>query len=279
MRLRAMTSVVVAARVLRARRVLACLGIVTFGAACGPAASSTPPSGPPPTATSLRVPRTSAEAASAPPAPAASLAPLDAAAIYAKLQPDLTACFVQGKKATPEMSDGKVTLHAAIDADGSAACVIPSDAEGLTQDVEDCMAARLAKERFAAAPARSIALPIAVHSSALAFGDPARDVARIDSIETTRMPDAFEMLESLVPELQGCLQGAESVAGLKSILVAARVGPDGRAQCALASSNGSLPQRIAECAAGVLRGARFPPPKRGSGIVVVPLVLAGAAKK
>ena len=168
------------------------------------------------------------------------------------------------------MTDARVTLNAAIDAAGTPACVIPSDRSGLTQDVEDCMAARLASERFDPGAPWSASVPVVIRGGALKLGERKADAATFESVETIRMPDAFDVLESLQPSLLACLRGAS---GVKSMLVAARVGADGRAVCALATSAGPLLAPARDCAAGVLRSATFPPPKRGSGLVLVPILL------
>lgn len=86
------------------------------------------------------------------------------------------------------------------------------------------------------------------------------------------MPDAFDTLDAIEPALMTCLQSVGR-GGPKSMMVAARVVADGHPQCALATSAGALPVAARDCAAGVLRNARFPPPKRGSGLVIVPLLL------
>lgn len=199
----------------------------------------------------------------------------DAAGIYARMKDDFAACFAQGKKATPEMTDGKLTLHASIDASGKTTCVIPSDATGITQEVQDCMSAKLAAQSFDAGGAWSARVPVAVRASAVQLGEASVDVARIDSIETLRMPDAYEILEAMVPELAACVNDVDRIRGVHSMFVGARVGADGRPQCALASSAGSLQPEIADCAAGVLRRAKFPPPKKGSGMVLIPINLIG----
>lgn len=204
----------------------------------------------------------------------------DAPALFARLSPALVACYEQGRKTTPTMLDGRLTLNASIDASGKATCVIPSDDTGLTQEVEDCMSSRFAKETFESAVAPwSAALPIVVRGGVVQLGDRPPAAIGIESIETYRMPDAFEVLESLVPELEACMNGLDASGGLRSVLVGARVGADGRTQCALASTSGSLPADVGDCAAGVLRGARFPPPKGGCGLVVVPITLASASRK
>lgn len=263
-------------------RLLVTSSLVAAGlAACGG------PSAPAPSpATSAGAPSSSSRSPSpggpAPPAGATADAqgvdrkPADAAAIYARLESGLVHCYELGKKATPEMTDGKLTLNASIDATGRATCVIPSDHTGLTQDVEDCMSARFAAERFDAGAARSALVPIVLRGGVLRRGESAPDSAVIDSVETIRMPDAFDVLEALEPALQTCVRSADRSSGIHGLLVGARVGADGRPQCALASSTGPLPASVGDCASGVLRAAKFPPPKRGSGIVLVPINVVGS---
>jgi hypothetical protein len=204
--------------------------------------------------------------------------PLDAAAIYTRLESALARCYEIGKKATPEMTDGRLTLNASIDASGKTTCVIPSDHTGLTQDVEDCMSARFAAETFDAGTSWSAVVPIILRAGVLRRGESAGDAAVIDSVETVRMPDAFDVLEGLEPALQACMRSTDARAGsAHGLLVGARVGADGRPQCALASSTGPLPASVGECASAVLRNAKFPPPKRGSGIVLVPINVVGGS--
>ena len=203
----------------------------------------------------------------------AAAPPPDAAAIYARIERDLRACYDVGRRTTTEMVDGRVTLVASVDASGTPSCVIPSDHQGLTQDVEDCMAARLTTERFDPGPAWSASVPIVLRAGALKLGERKADAAVLESVETIRMPDAFDTLDTLEGPLQACLHGVARSGGPKSMVVAARVGADGRPSCALATSAGNLPAAAGECAASVLRGAKFPAPKRGSGLVIVPLLL------
>ncbi len=184
-------------------------------------------------------------------------------------------CYELGKQATPEMTDGKLTLNASIDASGKPLCVIPSDHTGLTQEVEDCMSARFAAQRLPGGVPWSASVPVLVRGGAVQPGERASDVATLESVETFRMPDAFDTLESLEPALQACTRSLGPGSGVKGLLVGARVGADGRPQCALATSRGALPASVADCAAGVLRGAKFPPPKRGAGLLLVPIAFAG----
>ena len=228
-------------------------------AACGaPAAPGSPAKPSARTVATAATPATLSATSSPASASAASRKPPpDVAAIYTRLESGLARCCEVGRKATPEMTDGKLTLNASIDSSGKATCVIPSDHTGLTQDVEDCMSARFAAETF----------------------DAAGDRAAFDSVETVRMPDAFDVLEGLEPALQACMRSSDARAGsgVRGLLVAARVGADGRPLCALASSTGPLPPSVGECASAVLRNAKFPPPKRGSGIVLVPINVIGSS--
>jgi hypothetical protein len=234
------------------------------------------------TTATATAPATGGTGALSPPASTASAprkpAP-DPAAIYTRLESGLVRCYEVGKKATPEMTDGKLTLNASIDASGQTTCVIPSDHTGLTQEVEDCMSARFAAETFDAGPAWSAVVPVVLRAGVLHRGESASDAAVIDSVETVRMPDAFDVLEGLEPALQACLRSTDARAGggAHGLLVGARVGADGRPQCALASSTGPLPSSVGECASAVLRNAKFPPPKRGSGIVLVPINVVGSS--
>ena len=248
--------------------VLACS---SCAAAPSPAASESTPAAitAPPRSTSAGTP----SSAPAAPVPKPAAAPPDAATIYARIERDLRACYDVGHRTTPEMVDGRVTLVASVDATGTPSCVIPSDHTGLTQDVEDCMSARLAAERFDAGPAWSASVPIVLRGGALKLGERKADASVLESVETIRMPDAFDTLDTLEAPLQACLQGVARSGGPKSMVVAARVGADGHPVCALATSAGHLPAAVGACAAGVLRGATFPAPKRGSGLVIVPLLL------
>ena len=210
----------------------------------------------------------------APPASRARSGPPDAATLFHLLEAELVTCYELGKRATPEMTDGKLTLNASIDASGTPTCVIPSDHTGLTQEVEDCMSARFAAQRLPSGAPWSASVPVLIRRGAVQPGERGSDAVTLDSVETFRMPDAFETLESLEPALQACVRSLAQGSGVKGLLVGARVGADGRPQCALATSRGALPANVADCAAGVLRGATFPPPKRGAGLVLVPIGFA-----
>jgi hypothetical protein len=209
--------------------------------------------------------------ASAP--PSAPRARPGAAAIYAQIEPELVRCYERGKKTTPTMLDGKLTLNASVDASGKATCSIPTDDTGLTQEVEDCMSARLAAQSFDEGAPFSPSVPVVVRAGKVQLGARAASESfGIESVETHRMPDAFDVIESLSSELAACLHGLDRSSGVRRLMVGARVATDGRAQCALASAPaGDLPPAVADCAAGVLRRAKFPPPKGGEGLVLVPL--------
>ena len=209
-------------------------------------------------------PARSEAAGPSPPAPAAHASPIGAGEVYARIQPDLQACYVAGLRATPEMADAQITLDASFNARGDATCAIPRDDAGFTQDVADCMAAALGKASVARAES-VVSMRIVARSSTLSLGPPVAASALLANVETVRMPDAFDVLESLEPALGACvLRG-----GGTSLVVSARVGSTGVPECALATGA----RAAAECAATVLRNAKFPPPKRGSGVVVVPIAL------
>ncbi|MDB4938734.1 MAG: hypothetical protein JWP87_5706 [Labilithrix sp.] len=235
-----------------------------------PRASGTSP---PPTVAAAAAPPSPAVTRAPAPSSARPRAPLDGAAMFARLQPGLVRCFEQGKKSTPEMTDGKLTLNASLDAHGKPMCVIPSEHTGLTQEVEDCMSAHFLTTSFDDGAPPAAVVPVVIRAGAVKLGEPTSGAAKIESVETVRMPDAFDVLESLEPELQACVRSIDKSSGLTGLLVGARVGADGRAQCALATSSGPLPPAVSDCAAGVLRGAKFPPPKKGSGVVLVPIGL------
>ena len=170
------------------------------------------------------------------------------------------------------MLEGKLTLNAAIDSAGKTTCVIPTDDTGLTQEVEDCMSARFAELTFERGAASTASLPIAVRAGAVQLGEQSAGGPMMASVETHRMPDAFDVLESIEPELYACVRDMGRGTGPRSIIVGARVGADGRAQCALASASPEVgPPKVADCSEAVLRRAKFPPPKGGSGLILVPI--------
>ncbi len=198
----------------------------------------------------------------------------DEATIYGRLEKDLVACYEKGKKLVPTMLDGKLTMSATIDAAGRTTCVIPVDDKGLTQEVEDCMSARFAAERFGEGPATTVEVPVVVRGGKVSLGSQTRTEGGLDSVETHRMPDAFEEIETLLPELQTCTRRIDRNSAVRSLVVGARVGTDGRTSCALASgAPTALPADVADCAADVFRRAKFPPPTGGPGLVLVPIRL------
>jgi hypothetical protein len=208
-------------------------------------------------------------------APSAVVRPRpDAAEIFGRLKPNLTACYERGRKAVPTMLDGKLTMNASIDVAGTTTCAIPTDDTGLTQEVEDCMSARFAAERFGEGSATTVAVPIVARRGNVELGTTENGANVIQSVETHRMPDAFDVLESLVPELQVCVRSIDRSSAVRSVVVGARVGGDGRTQCALASGAPvTLPAALADCTAKVFQRARFPPPSGGSGLILVPITL------
>jgi hypothetical protein len=214
-----------------------------------------------------------AASASAPGQPRPQAVRPDAAAIYARLTSDFDACYQAGKKSTPTMLDGKLTLNASFDASGKATCAIPTEVTGITQEVEDCMSDRLAAASLGSGEPFTEVVPVVLHGGKLGLGE--RDgSATLESVETRRMPDAFDVLESLVPQLERCIHSLDRSSAIRSIVVAANVGSSGKAQCVLASpSSGGLPESVSACARAAFESAKFPPPTRGSGVILVPLNL------
>lgn len=198
----------------------------------------------------------------------------DVKTVFARLEPELVRCYENGKRSTPTMLDGKLTLNASIDASGRTTCVIPTEDSGLTQEVEDCMSSRFAEQTFEGGGPWSISMPVAVRGGKVQLGSSTSEGLLLESVETYRMPDAFETLETLLPELQVCAREIDRSSGVRTMMVGARVGIDGRTHCTVASApSGVLAPKVADCAAGVLRHASFPPPKGGPGLVLVPIHL------
>lgn len=170
------------------------------------------------------------------------------------------------------MTSGKVTLHASVDKSGKTTCAVPSDDSGLTQDVEDCMRKRLGRESYPAqGGAWSAVLPIVVDNGALALGK-ANTKPMIETIESHGLAeDMYDVVERILPDLKGCVRGMDKSTELRVVYVGAEVGKDGKVACALASSATPVPDSVRECAAATLSKATFKPPKRGYGLISIPL--------
>lgn len=190
------------------------------------------------------------------------------------------ACYEQGKKSTPKMLSGRATLDVSIDSAGKPACVVVGDDTGLTQEVEDCMAARMSRETFKSNGATwATEIPILVKDGKVSLGPPATNAPALETVETHGLPDsAHDVVEALLPQLHECTKGGDGKSALRVIHVGARVGKDGRVQCALASSAAPVPSKVRTCAAGVLAGAKFPPPKGAVGLVSVPVKVLARSK-
>jgi hypothetical protein len=266
----------------KSERTLACLAVllVACGAGAKPAA---PPEGPTvggPEGTDA----TAAQAkAAAPEEGAATAAPTkhpSPAEIFARIKDDLTACYEQGKRAAPKMAGGKVTLHNAVDERGVTTCVIPSDDTGLTQEVEDCMSERLAKERYAAGGAWTTEMPVVVKGGAVTLGDPKANAgASFESVETHGIPDAVPVIKALMPELDACVSQMGESSGLRLVYVGGRIGAHGEVQCALATAADDVPEPVRNCAAGVISKAKFGTPRSGVGLVSIPVKILGKKTK
>jgi len=166
------------------------------------------------------------------------------------------------------MTSGRATFHLAVAAEGATRCVVPSDDAGLSQEVEDCMRTRLETERFAAtAGPWSAAVPVLVRDGSLALGSGSNGPAALEMIESHGLgEDIYDTVEALLPDLKSCLtsRGAGGV-----VRVGAKVAADGRVTCAVAS--GSVPDGPRACVEAALEGARFRPPKRGYGLLSLPI--------
>jgi hypothetical protein len=171
------------------------------------------------------------------------------------------------------MTAGRITFHSAIDASGKTTCVVPSDDMGLTQDVESCMRTRLDREAYpnTAAP-WSLALPIVVKDAKLSLGVERDTPGAIETVESQGLTEeVYDVVESLLPDLYGCMSGIPKSGALRVVYVGARVGAGGQVECALASGPSSIPVETRSCTAKVLSRAKFRPPKKGYGLVSVPL--------
>ncbi|MBX3187765.1 MAG: hypothetical protein KF819_12150 [Labilithrix sp.] len=254
---------------MRARASIVLLVVVGCGEASLPGPAPAVPAAP-----------TSVNASPAAAPPLASTAPPPGPeAIFDALRSDLTACYEQGRKAIPAMTNGKVTFHASIDEGGKVACVIPADDTGLSQSVEDCMGDRLARERYRAAEPWSYELTIAVRDGAMTRAAPPPTGPAIDTIDTHGVDAPMSMVQGLLRSLDDCVQDMPESDKLRVIYVGGRVGRDGRVECALATSAEALPAPVRACAAGVLMKAKFSPPKSGSGLISIPVKVMGRKRR
>jgi hypothetical protein len=183
----------------------------------------------------------------------------------------LVRCYEDGAKKNPDMKAGKATFHVSVARDGSARCVVPSDDNGLTQEVEDCMRTTLEAERFAETAAPWVSsLPIVVRDARVTLGAPAApSQSTLEMVESHGLgDDVYDVVATLVPDLTACLGTAEGVAH-----VGAKVARDGSVACAVATSTQPLSEAVRRCAEGVLVRARFRAPKHGYGLLSLPIVV------
>lgn len=172
------------------------------------------------------------------------------------------------------MTSGKITFHASVDASGVTRCVVPSDDTGLTQAVEDCMRERVAKERYAPTRDRwTSTLPVLVSKGVLSAGGAPPGTPLIETIESQGLgEDVYDVIERLLPQLQSCVASARS----SVVYVGAEVAKNGKVTCALASAHDPLPDAMRACVESTLGRATFKPPKKGAGLLAVPLQILGA---
>jgi hypothetical protein len=215
----------------------------------------------------------SAGAADAPrPAEPKAASPPSPGAIFVKLESDLVACYEEGRKSLPAMTAGRITLHTSVDPSGKTTCDVPSDDSGLTQEVEECMRERVAREAYPpSGGAWTTAIPILVQSATVSFG-PAPAKPLIETVESHGLSEEiYDVVDALIPQLKACTASLEKSSMRRVLYVAGRVGRDGHVECSLASSNSAITVEVRDCAARALARARFKPPKRGYGLISVPI--------
>jgi hypothetical protein len=251
---------------------------VTAGAvlawACGPSTSSsvTPSKELGARASGEPAQGASAHGASAPGAQStvSGRAALEDAEILERVKSDFDECYARGKKKTPEMTSGKVTWLASVDVSGRTTCVVPLDDTGLTQDVEDCMSARLERERFTPGAPWSFELPIVASDGGVRLGRETTGPV-LEDLSVHGLSDASEVVTSLLPKLTECVQPLDKSQTLRVIHVGARVGSDGSVACALTTATSVVPDEVRACTSAVLERARFKAPRSGMGLVSIPI--------
>jgi hypothetical protein len=236
------------------------------------ACAEPPPAAPPPVAP----PPPPSHAAAPPPKPGPSLPPKPTGApppdtVFARVKSRFVRCYEDGAKKNPEMTAGKATFHVSVASDGATRCVVPSDDNGLTQEVEDCMRTTLEGERFTEGSAPWVAsVPVVVRDGKVALGSPAaRTPSTLEMIESHGLgDDLYDVVTALIPDLTACLGPGEGAAH-----VGAKVARDGTVTCAVATSAQPLSEPVRRCAEGVLGRARFKPPKPGYGLLSLPIAV------
>lgn len=249
------------------------LALVLIG--CSAPKESAPVTFTTPAATISAGPESVASVSATPSSPSSNVAPAREDDPFTKVRGDFTACYEEGKKAVPTMTSGKITFHAAVDASGKTTCVVPSDDTGLTQDVENCMRARLDKESYAKRDAPwSYALPLVVKDGKLGPGDVRANPPAIETVESHGLAeDVYDVIDALLPQLYECTRTIPRSSDLRVVYVGGRVGSSGIVECALASSSSNIPVDARTCVAKVFGRAKFRAPKKGYGLVSVPLNL------
>ncbi len=244
--------------------------------ACGGGESPPPPNTP---AHAVAGPVVATSPSAAPSTvPPLAVEPETPAAVFARVEPDLVACYEQGRKAVPKMLSGRATISVAVSGEGRSTCVVVGDDTGLTQAVEDCMSDRLSRETFTATGAPwTTELSVVVRDGKLASSAGASAGPTLATLETHGLPDsAHDVVLSLVPRFRTCT--ADTGAGeqsLQIVHVGARVAKDGRVACALASAPMPVPPKLRTCMVDVLASAAFPPPTGPFGLVMVPVKVHG----
>jgi hypothetical protein len=206
------------------------------------------------------------------PAPTAAKTAPSVDDIWKRVASDFTTCYEVGHKAVPEMVDGRIAFVASVDASGKTACVVPSDDTGLTGDVEDCMRTRLERESYPATGAAwSTRVPVVVKGGKVALGGPEAQTS-IDTVDSRGLAeDVYTVLDDLMPDVKECVRASGKSAGRRVVVVGARVAKDGAVACAVASSTSPVTDEARSCLAKVFGRAHFKAPKKGTGLLSVPI--------
>ena len=68
----------------------------------------------------------------------------------------------------------------------------------------------------------TVKVPVAVRDAVVGLGEVDDDRPHFDSVETTRLPDAFDAVEDLLPRFATCTAGAAN-RGVSAVVAGARV--------------------------------------------------------
>lgn len=243
--------------------------------ACGPPPQNAAPAHVPDDAPAATIGTSAAKAPASGPAPTpATHASPSSEDIWKRISADATACYETGHKVVPEMVDAHIAFVTSVDAAGKTGCVVPSDDSGLTADVEDCMRVRLERESYSGTGAAwSARVPIQVKGGKVSLGGPNPSTS-INTIESRGLSeDVYDVVEGLLPDVKECVSGTGRGSGRRVVVVGARVAKDGAVACSVASANMPMAEESRGCLTAVFGRAKFKAPKKGTGLLSVPIEL------